>query len=375
MRALALALLAPACGGEPERCGSGSWRPGTLELHHLAIGQADATLMVGPDGRSLLVDAGESHPDSSAGAAAVGEAIRRVLGCRRLDGALVTHFHLDHVGAVGRGGLWHLVEQQGFQVGTLYHRDLGRFAGEPAATLSAWRAWLAGEGSRRFGRRVVVTPGLAIDLGPRVALAVVAADGAGALLPEMTSDSARSAPPSENDYSVALALRFGRLDYFLGGDLSGEHLLRGAVSYHDIETVVARGLPDMDIYRVNHHGSEHSSNATFLGQIDPQVAIVSAGAGNPHGHPHPRALRRLLATAAVHQTDRGRDIVVQSQDGDHYRVDGQGHRAEDPARTDADGDGYFREVDPDDSRGDVGPAPFGGCDPAFQRCAHAGPAP
>jgi hypothetical protein len=37
-------------------------------------------------------------------------------------------------------------------------------------------------------------------------------------------------------------------------------------------------------------------------------------------------------------------------------------------RIDGDGDGYFQQVDPDDHRPSVRPAPFGGCDPAFQEC-------
>src|SRR5688500_3129056 len=105
-----LALLAaPACGGEAARCGSGSWRAGALEIHHLALGQADATLIVSPEGQSLLVDVGEAHPGSAEGAVTVGTAVERILGCRRLDGVLISHFHLDHVGAIGAGGLWHLV--------------------------------------------------------------------------------------------------------------------------------------------------------------------------------------------------------------------------------------------------------------------------
>src|SRR5262245_14610601 len=102
-------IACSSCGrdrGDPDEpgaaCGAGSWRPGTLEIHHLALGQADATLIVGPTGRSLLIDVGETAWDASDGARTVGASIEATLGCRRLDYVLITHFHLDHVGYVGR---------------------------------------------------------------------------------------------------------------------------------------------------------------------------------------------------------------------------------------------------------------------------------
>jgi hypothetical protein len=384
--ALALALTTSAgCGGDERRCGGGSWQPGALEIHHFAIGQADATLLVGPGGETLLVDLGETAPERSAGAERVGAAIERVLGCRRLDQALITHFHLDHAGAVGQGGLWHLVERQGFHVGRLLHRDAAGFRGEAGDTLAGWRGYLAqlaGAPGRR-PRPVLVAEGVPLSLGPAVAARVVAVDGAGVLHPGDFSGA--PAPPSENDYSVALALRFGRLDYFVGGDLSGEHLaLRGGPSYHDVETAVAARVGDVDVYRVDHHGSAHASNPTLLGQLDPRVAIVSAGRGNPHGHPHAETMDRLLQRSAVYVTEAagsaaagGRaarvagDVVVRTRDGLAYTVAGDAFLAEDPPRADGDGDGYFREVDPDDRDPAARPRPFGGCDPAFQRCPPA----
>jgi hypothetical protein len=53
-------------------------------------------------------------------------------------------------------------------------------------------------------------------------------------------------------------------------------------------------------------------------------------------------------------------------------VNGDGYVASDPERVDADGDGYFREADPDDRSAPLTPAPYGGCDPLYQPCP-AGP--
>jgi competence protein ComEC len=45
--------------------------------------------------------------------------------------------------------------------------------------------------------------------------------------------------------------------------------------------------------KVAHHGSDTSSCREFLAGVDPQVAVVSAGADNPFGHPSREVIGRL----------------------------------------------------------------------------------
>lgn len=369
-------VSAPSGGG----CGTGSWRPGWLEIHHIDAGEAVSTLIVSPAGRSLLIDVGEAAWDESAGALAIGDYVRAVLGCASLDYVVLSHFHLDHVGAPGRGGLWHLRHVQGFAIGKLLHRDLFRFAGAGGATLSAWRSYLASDEARSLRPEVATAAAAQVDLGPGVLFAFVAGDGAGCLAEG--DFSADPAPPDENDYSLVALLRMGRLDYVTAGDLSGENRAAAGdgYSYHDLETEVAARVKDVDVYRVSHHGSSHSSNSTWLAELAPRVAIVQVADGNPHEHPAQETIDRLLARAAVYLTERGAaatalgastvvgHVVLRTATGLDFTVDGDAFVARDPVRADADGDGYFAEVDPDDGAPNVGPAPRGGRDPLYQAC-------
>ena len=69
-----------------------------------------------------------------------------------------------------------------------------------------------------------------------------------------------------------------------------------------------RGLPHVDFLKVAHHGSRTSSTGAFLDAVRPRIAAVSAGTGNPYGHPAPATIERLRAhKAEVFRTDLGRN--------------------------------------------------------------------
>lgn len=94
-----------------------SWQRGTLDIHHLATGRGDAIVVVSPNGKLALVDAGAVvRPDPALVTKSVEAArdpgqwiaqyVRRRLaetGGGQIDGVAITHLHPDHVGAVQPG--------------------------------------------------------------------------------------------------------------------------------------------------------------------------------------------------------------------------------------------------------------------------------
>jgi len=90
---LAATLLAAACAPLPEvQRAEGEL---VIELIHLGSGvPGEATLVVGPDGTSVLVDLGnDRHADE------LQDALRRHGQQEQVDHVLLTHFHGDHIGA------------------------------------------------------------------------------------------------------------------------------------------------------------------------------------------------------------------------------------------------------------------------------------
>ena len=379
--AVALVIVStPGSARAAGSCGTGSWTPGTLEIHHINIGQGDSALIVGPSGKSLLFDAGESTWNSSTKAQVIGAYILGILGCKSLDYVVISHFHLDHVGYVGYGGLWHLVETQGFTVGKTLVRDYNSFVGDVSGTFTNWKTYLEGAGESKLHPEVALEGTGQVDLGAGVSFDILALDGNGVLI--AGDFRADSSPPSENDYSIGAVLSYGNFDEWMGGDMDGAYQIGGfGYSYHDIELSAAPEIGDVDVYKANHHGSSHSSNATFMNQLDPEVSIVTVGNTNNYGHPTQGTMNRLLATSMVYLTERGDtntdigsaivagNIVIKTANGSTYTVNGTTFTATEPVRSDTDGDGYFAEADPDNNNSSLIPAPNGGCDSNYQVCA------
>ena len=81
------------------------------------------------------------------------------------------------------------------------------------------------------------------------------------------------------------------------GDLGGENIVRRfgpiGASYNDIGSYISKDVGGIEVYRVNHHGSGHSSNACFTEVMQPKVSIVSSGHNNPYKHPAANVYNRL----------------------------------------------------------------------------------
>jgi len=359
-------------------CGTGSWTSGNLEIHHINIGQGDSTLIASPTGKSLLFDAGETYWNSHIDADTIGPYIQSVLGCKQLDYVVISHFHVDHIGYVGYGGLWNLVEVQGFTVGTTLLRDYNTYLGSSSNTFTNWKTYLEGSGLAKLHPVTAIEGTSQVNLGGGVAFNILTVDGNGVLMPG--NFSADPAPPSENDYSIGALISYGAFDEWLGGDLDGQFYKESGYSYHDIELSVAREVGDVDVYRVHHHGSDHSNSATFVNQLNPEVSIISVGSANTYGHPRQIVMNLLNATNDVYLTERGDstvnigaavvagNVIVKTSNGNTYTVNGNLYTATEPVRTDLDGDGYFAEVDPNDNNSFSVPSPNGGCDPDYQVC-------
>ena len=114
-----------------------------------------------------------------------------------------------------------------------------------------------------------------------------------------------------NNTSVIAKLVFDKKSFLFSGD-----------AYKSVERkLVDRGLAlDSDVLKVGHHGSKTSSAEEFIEKVLPEIAVISAGKNNRHGHPHQQTLDTLEKYGVeVLRTDINGDIKIIS-DGKNFTI-------------------------------------------------------
>ena len=279
-----------------------------LQIYFIDVEGGQSTLVVDPQGESLLVDTG--WPDFNGRDAGRILSAARAAGIHHIDYALITHYHLDHVGGVAQlaGKL---------QIGTFV--DHGPNTETAAATREAYAIY-----EKTVGRspRVLASPGDTIPFrGMRVQVLTAAGEEISAPLPGAgqpnflcASEPRAPRDRSENARSAGVLITFGQFRFADLGDLTRQKEL-GLVCPNNL-------IGTVDLYLISHHGTDHpgtadSSNApAIVGALRPRVAIMNNGA-HKGGHP--------AAWQTVHDSPGLEDLWQL-----HYAVEaGKDHNAPD----------------------------------------------
>lgn len=367
---------APTKGSSNDNMGAEPWTPGEFQIRIFDVEQGDSQLIIFPSGYTILIDVAEHAYNSGKGAALIASKIQSIMdGDMSIDVGVASHLHLDHLGYAGYGGFWGLIETHGVTFGKFIDRDAGEWvdgsgggtsdglcdpdleivwhnAGTVSGTSRNWICYVTNPANTNiYGIREIAQAGSTTQIDPPDADALVTivqvdADGimmSDGVTPLQGDRTGLSLPPSENDYSIGIKVRFGLIDYATAGDSDGEYATSSfSYTYNDVETDLADRMGDVDVMRANHHGSQHSSNQYYVDTLDPDAAAISCG-DNTFGHPGQAVLDRLLATGDVYVTNlcdvtrnygaavlvHG-DIVLKSTNGVNYTIDGTAYVASDP---------------------------------------------
>ena len=327
----ALLLLAAA----PLLAGAKRDRPPAdlVRIHVLNVGQGDATIIEGPrdeggDRKIMLVDTGESSMQGNEAKHVVEPYLRDHVDDGKpgrpmldIDYALVTHYHKDHMGSPkGKEptGIFYLWEALNIRVGKILDTGLEYDASGMGDT--TYRQWVKDKGVDRETLEFdQLKPDRQIDLGKDVWIEVLSVaaevEGRGRVVKDRWINTT-----SQNDFSTQTVLHYKKFDFYIAGDLSGYLHESWGAWYHSIESAVSAHLRPVEVYRVNHHGSQWSSNYTFLQRISPLVSVISSGKG--HHHPNEYTVQRILG---FEDYWTGRPVgshIFQTKNDDGFVLDG-----------------------------------------------------
>lgn len=115
-----------------------------------------------------------------------------------------------------------------------------------------------------------------------------------------------SAVDDQNHYSIIGLLSYKDFDVLLTGDIDP------AASNEVALSPIFNGRK-IEYLKVPHHGSKNGLTENLLGQILPQVAVISAGRDNRYGHPHKEILDMLEdSKVKILRTDEMGDVVIKT---------------------------------------------------------------
>ena len=235
---------------------------GTLDIYWIDVEGGASTLIVTPQGQSVLMDAGWGGFNDR-DASRIEHVVSKEAGLSRLDYLLTSHFHSDHAGGVA----------------ALARRvDIGAFVdhGELVENNPQYRALVDDYLALAGRRRRVVTPGerLALD---GVELVIVAAHSQFVTTPLSKAEAnplcadfkAQPDDNGENGKSLGFLLRAGNFEFVNLGDLSWnfQHRLACPVNL----------LGKVDLFQVTHHGVRDDVLPQQMWAMEPTVAVMNNG--------------------------------------------------------------------------------------------------
>jgi len=312
-----------------------AWKPGVLEIHHLATNRGNSALLILPDGTTMMVDAGAIYGTTPylsdplpSGQRRPGEWIGRYAkrrleasGLTAIDTFLLTHLHGDHVGylspdsPLSSEGTYRLTGVSDVAAIVPINRFVDRAWPDYTYPVPAnvdfqknYRAFL--QAQSKAGRKIErFRPGskdqftlLHKSAGyPSFEIRNLIANGEvwtgeGEQTRKLFPDLSTLKPadyPAENPCSCAIRLRYGKFGYYTGGDLTNDTNY-GRDPWRDSESPAAEVCGPVSVAVANHHGYFNANGDRYVRALQPQVFVIPAW---DSAHPTVNVLNTLFSKA------------------------------------------------------------------------------
>lgn len=252
---------------------------GKLEVMSVDVGQGDASLILFPNNKTMLIDAGYASPAYDNGKRVL-LPLLNYLGIKKIDYGVISHFDADHYKGFASLIKSGRIENICISPCSGNEQEVARFV--EYAKLSDVHVltpedttWMMNDCVLHFfsGRTM-----------PLVAY------------------------QTQNDKSLCVMLKYGDKKFFSAGDAQKERE----------EFLMQRfgSALDCDVLKVTHHGSRFGTTDAFIKELSPDIATISVGINNIYHHPNKDVIERLRNNnTTVYRTDKEGAIILECDGG------------------------------------------------------------
>lgn len=270
---------------------------GQLAIYCINVGQGNSALIAFPDGKFMLIDAGNTTAQESTvkgddAKQNLFSTIDSVTGDGEIDYLLATHPDADHTNLLDDV----LTE---YQVNAVIYNDsenktstYSRFVNLALAEPDCTVVKIAGNGFEAGGNEYEISGSY----------------GATPYTVTIYAAGYQTFNNKANDMSPVVVLEYGEFEGIIYGDGTTD---TEAWWINYIKTTDNVNEFDIDFLYVAHHGSKSSSGAAFLSFVKAEYAVISCGEGNTYNHPTTEVMARLDEFGvATYRTDKHGTVVV-----------------------------------------------------------------
>jgi len=263
---------------------------GILTVTYLDVRQGDAELIQTPDGKVILIDAGQSGNKYRPfdGGKDVVLPFLEAEGIKKLDMVVVSHPHDDHV-----GGMVKVLANRGIEVGSILDSGLVYSSG-------AYEKYIELIKERKI-KFMIPKKGEFLNWGDRVTAQVI--------YPQIPPEKRSHLSPNNN--SIVIRMEYDDISFLFTGDCEHEG---------EMEITHSGARNKITVLKAGHHGSETATGSDYYFNADPEVVILMVGKRNKFHHPHWPTEKLLRETGAdIYRTDHDGNITI-TTDGKTYKV-------------------------------------------------------
>lgn len=263
-----------------------------LKIYWIDVEGGAATLIVSPEGESVLIDTG--NPGGRDAERIYNVAVNEA-GLQKIDHLVTTHWHEDHY-----GGAAELAKK--IPVVELIDKGIPESLPEDkefSSKIKPYREMVV-------QKKTLIKPNTTINLKdknktlPALRLRFVGVDKefftAAKKIPQgvgCDSLTDKTIDMSDNANSMVLVMDYGPFRFFDGADLTW-NIEKILVCPEDI-------IGKVDVYQVNHHGLDQSNNPVLVKNLAPTVSIMNNGASKGCGPETINTLRHIPSLQAAYQ--------------------------------------------------------------------------